>query len=365
MADFLPFFIIVANLYFFLYLIYFFMPPLIKKFLPANSTRHLPVSVIIAARNEKKHLEKFLPEILEQQYPQFEVILINDGSSDGTLQYLQEQQKNYPAKLKIISIQSPEGNKKNALNAAIRKASHEVLLFTDADCRPAGPHWIEKMTSHFSESAIRIVLGYGKYEPRKGFLNGLIRFDTLLTALQYSGYALRGMPYMGVGRNLAYRKSLFIETNGFSSHNQIRSGDDDLFVNRNATSQNTTVCLHPDAHTISVPKTSWKQWIRQKRRHITTAPHYRIRHKLSLAGFAMTYTTVFLTLSYGLIMGSFLWISIALLNLTLFGVLLYLFGRQLNDTIPAGMIFVSIPTWIIFQILIFVLNLTDKPVQWK
>jgi len=171
--------------------------------------------------------------------------------------------------------------KKYPLSIGIREAKHEVLLLTDADCVPASEHWVEKMQDGY-DGNIEIVLGYGAYHKKSGLLNKLIRFETFHTALQYLSYALAGTPYMGVGRNLSYKKSLFFKSKGFSSINHIPSGDDDLFINKTATKDNTAVVIDPDAITRSIPKTTWSAWMRQKSRHYTTAKYYKPKHKFLL-----------------------------------------------------------------------------------
>lgn len=242
-----------------------------------------PVSVIICARNEQTNLENHLPVILEQDYPDFEVIVVNHGSSDDTDMVLKRFQQQYPH-LKYTEIKKDQKfshGKKLAVTMGIKKASHEWLLFTDADCHPVGNNWIRTMARHFNEQTA-LVLGYGSYAPRGGVLNNMIRFDTLSIAVQYFSYALNGFPYMGVGRNLAYRKSLFFGNKGFAGHYHLESGDDDLFVNQTARKDNTRVEISQESKTVSRPHTSFAGWFKQKRRHLTTGSHYKTRTKFRL-----------------------------------------------------------------------------------
>lgn len=242
-----------------------------------------PVSVIICAKNEYHNLVRFLPSILEQNYPEFEVIVVNDASDDDTFYLLKEYSDKYPH-LKVVTIQENLNffqGKKFPLSLGIKSAMHEKLLLCDADCSPAGPEWISSMQSAFTPST-EIVLGYGAYFPQPGLLNKLIRFDTLQVAMQYMGFALSGMPYMGVGRNLAYHRSLFYNSGGFVKHYKLISGDDDLFINQVASKGNTRVQPDPSAFTYSKPKQTLGSWFRQKRRHLTTGGLYRLSHKLAL-----------------------------------------------------------------------------------
>ncbi len=250
----------------------------------------LPVSVVLSAKNEYPGLKKNLPLILEQDYPRFEVVVVNDASDDETIFLLEDLSRQY-AHLKIVTITQDLNffkGKKFPLAIGIKSAAYDHLLLTDADCTPAGNHWIRSMAGGFSEEK-EIVLGYGKYREQKGFLNKIIRYETAFTALQYFSLAMWGLPYMGVGRNLAYRKKLFIENRGFISHYNIASGDDDLFINKVASKKNTALQFSPDSFTISDPKTSFRTWWFQKRRHLSTGKYYKFRHKIILGGFSLSY----------------------------------------------------------------------------
>ncbi|MGM0647358.1 MAG: glycosyltransferase [Bacteroidota bacterium] len=242
-----------------------------------------PVSVIIAAKNEYYNLSSFLPAILEQQYPTFEVIVVNDASRDETSELLEDLSRKYKH-LRPIHLYNNVNffkGKKFPLSMGIRSARYQHLLLTDADCKPASAHWIREMMAAYRQDT-EIVLGYGKYEEKKGLTNLLQRYDTLYTAMQYFSFALLGMPYMGVGRNLSYNRNLFDQTKGFSSHYRVTSGDDDLFINKVASKQNTQICIDHKAHTISKATASFSHWLLQKRRHLTTGRYYRFGHKFWL-----------------------------------------------------------------------------------
>lgn len=242
-----------------------------------------PVSVIICARNEAENLKKFLPPVLEQDYPDYEVIVVNDCSEDNSYDVLGDLLTRYPH-LRISNVNKDPKfthNKKFAQFIGIKAAKNEILVFTDADCIPESPRWLQGIVSKF-EDKISFVLGYGGYMQENGLLNKYIRYDSMTIAMQYLGMAIRGFPYMGVGRNLAYRRSLFFENKGFGSHNHIVSGDDDLFVNSRANKDNTVVEFSQETHTRSVPCSSFRDWTSQKRRHLSTAPYYKLRDKVLL-----------------------------------------------------------------------------------
>ncbi|HPH00232.1 MAG TPA: glycosyltransferase [Tenuifilaceae bacterium] len=242
-----------------------------------------PVSVVICARNEEENLRHFLPRILEQDYPEFEVVVVNDCSCDESEVLLDRLRKEYP-RLQVRTIKEDEKfshSKKLALTVGIKAARYDWLLLTDADCIPQSDKWIATMASNFDANA-GVVLGYGGYLHQKGWLNKFIRFDTLYIAMNYLGFALMGKPYMGVGRNLAYRKDLFFNNKGFASFVQLDSGDDDLFVSQVATRQNTRVDFRKDAHTRSVPRSSHHLWLQQKIRHTSTSRYYKPGVKIRL-----------------------------------------------------------------------------------
>lgn len=245
----------------------------------------LPVSVIITAKNEAENLTQNLPIILSQDYPDYEVILVNDQSYDQTGNILEELSQQYPH-LKVITIKEHiyefEG-KKFALTLAFKAAGNNIFLLTDADCKPESDQWIRLMQKQFIHKDTEIVLGYSPYKYRPGLLNLLIRFETLCTAMQYLSLALAGRPYMGVGRNLAYRKSTFFDNKGFAPYLKINSGDDDLFVNKNATKNNTVIQICPVSFIQSEPKTSYFDWLRQKKRHQRTGKLYKSGDKYMLA----------------------------------------------------------------------------------
>ena len=244
-----------------------------------------PVSVIICAKNEADNLRQFLSSILAQDYPEYEVIVVDDCSEDDTQNLLEELQQKH-SHLTVSTIKKDpkfKHTKKFALLIGIKAAKHEWLLLTDADCYAKSTGWLSAMQKNFTANT-DIVLGYGGYRKEKGLLNKYIRYETTFIAMQYLGFALAGIPYMGVGRNLAYRKSFFFNHKGFSSHTHLISGDDDLLVNRLARKDNTKTEYSKQSHIRSAPKTSFTQWVKQKKRHLTTGLYYKKKHKILLGG---------------------------------------------------------------------------------
>ena len=247
-----------------------------------SSEETIPVSLVICAKNERDNLLAFLPDYLNQTYSEFEIIVVNDNSVDDTVDVLNAFALQYKH-LKIVNVPDTDrfyGSKKLALTLGIKAAQYEHVLLTDADCKPSSPNWIKLMSQYANHKTI--VLGFGAYEKKKGLLNKLIRFETFYTALQYLSFSQAKMPYMGVGRNLAYHSQLFFKNKGFASHYHILSGDDDLFINEVANKRNTQIVVDADAHTISTVNTTYKGWFKQKRRHFLSGTHYKLKHQLML-----------------------------------------------------------------------------------
>lgn len=268
------------------YVLVFFRLAFFKE--PTDQRSDAPVSIVICARNEADNLLENLPTIFEQNHPDFEVVVVNDCSWDNTGDVLRAFERKYSNFKAVHLEENPrfEGGKKFAATLGIKAAKNELLVFTDADCKPESENWLARLTAGFEPNR-SIVLGYGAFEHEPGFLNKLIRFDTFMIGLQYLSFALVGMPYMGVGRNMAYRRSLFFANKGFASHRNIPSGDDDLFINEVIDPQNFALALD-DARTFSVAKKTFSEWWTQKRRHISTGKYYRSMNRTVLGIFYLS-----------------------------------------------------------------------------
>jgi biofilm PGA synthesis N-glycosyltransferase PgaC len=262
-----------------------------------DNTVQIPVSVIICARNEAENLSKNLPFMLQQQYKEFEVIVADDASSDRTAETVSALQLSHP-KLVYIKLENKNSLGKRAiLTSAVNSAKYDWLLLTDADCRPIGENWIGSMTQKTSKPSIEIVLGYGPYLSEKGLLNSWIRFETILTATQYFSAAIWGIPYMGVGRNLLIKKSLWLKNlSALEKNADLISGDDDLMVNAAANKKNTAICLDEESFAYSEPKQTLKALITQKSRHYSAGTRYKNIHKIWLTAFS--FSTILFGISF-------------------------------------------------------------------
>ncbi|MEI6062138.1 MAG: glycosyltransferase [Bacteroidota bacterium] len=327
-----------------------------------------PVSVIVCARDEYYNLKENLPFLLTQDYSSYEVVVVNHGSEDETEYLLKDLALEYK-NLKIVTVSQDLNfftGKKFPLSIGIKSASYELLLFTDADCKPASDQWLRRMAANFTEGT-EIVLGYGAYNKSKSLLNLLIRFDTTRVAMNYLGFARAGMPYMGVGRNMAYRKSLFYRQNGFIAHYRIQSGDDDLFVNKAATAKNTRIEIQPEAHTLSAPKTTFNQWVRQKRRHLMTGGYYKASHKFMLGLFALTQVLYWASAIILLVFWFQPYIVLGLIVLRIFSQLL-ITGKVMRKLSEKGFLLL-VPLFELFLLVVSpilaIANVLNKPVKWR
>lgn len=350
------------------YYLFFFLRLAMFKSKPRTSSQTHPVSVIICARDEAANLAKNLPGALLQEYrTTHEVIVVNDNSFDESKYLLEELKKDFRQLQVVELVQEAKliPGKKFPLSIGIKTAKHEIVLLTDADCMPASEFWIERMQEAYDPET-ELVLGYGAFHRKKGLLNKIVRWETAHTALQYLSYALAGQPYMGVGRNLSYRRGLFFKHKGFSAHNHIPSGDDDLFVNKAATASNTRINIHPDAFTLSIPPKTWAQWFRQKTRHFSTGRYYKRLHRWLLGGYAASQF-----LFWPLAIASFLvypwpWVAgvVALRLLVQWSIVIPILHKLREKDLSIWLPLLDL--WMSFYYFIFAFALFKKPrAHWK
>jgi len=298
----------------FFYFIFFFIRLLFKQ-KPVINEKLKPVSIIIAARNEEQNLIQFLPKIFEQDYPEFEIVVVNDRSWDESIDVLQEFARKHE-NLHVVEIPDREKDdfaKKFAITMGIKAAKHDLLVFIDADCFPTSTNWLKEMASR-CEGPTNLILGASPYSREKGILNKIIRFDAAQIAVQYLSLAKAGIPYMGVGRNLAYTQELYDSVRGFKSHYYIPSGDDDLFVNEAGNRKNTSVVFSKESITLSVPKKKFIDWWHQKKRHLTTGKHYKTFHKILLTLYPASLVIMYVLLPFLLVIHNWWYIALGIVG---------------------------------------------------
>ncbi|WP_338769587.1 glycosyltransferase [Bernardetia sp. ABR2-2B] len=306
------------------------------------------ISLVIAARNEAHNLEKLLLSIFNQSYDNFEVIIVNDRSEDNSLEILEKFKLENPAKnFHFISIKEKPQNwngKKYALQTGIKAAKNEIILLTDADCQPKDEFWIEKMANSFnnenSDKKINAVVGVSLYKNQNtthSFLNWFINNETLITALQYISFANFGMAYMGVGRNLAYKKSVFFNEKNESNFEKIASqlgGDDDLIFSESHFYQNIEICL--DGQTESKPPQNFREWRHQKRRHLAVGTKYSFRQKVISSIYPLSIFFWYVAVLGFLINGFYEVLGLELFRQVLFFAILRMFYNQLQNNKVLG-----------------------------
>ena len=335
--------------------------------LQQSTSKNQGVSVIVCAHDEEENLKELLPALLDQDYPTFEIIIVEDRCNDGTYDFLLKQTASH-SKVRTVRIKSKPDHvpgKKYALTLGIKAAQFDTVLLTDADCRPATKSWITSMMHCFGEKT-QIVVGLSPYEKTTGLLNEFIRFESLLTGVTYGAFALSGIPYMGVGRNLAYKKSLFLDNKGFNQHISTMGGDDDLFVNEHATKENTVFTAAPDSVVFSICKKSWASFFNQKVRHLSVGKYYKAKHRILLAPYYITIALLVPSIIAGLLTSLKLWI-IGISSLSL--VLLYLTFFELSKSSKirqswAGLAVMDLLFSIYYLALAPVAQFTKK-VSWK
>lgn len=325
------------------------------------------VSVIVCAHDEEQNLRELVPLLLAQDHPEFEIIIVEDRCNDGTYDYLYQQTQQHERLRMVRVVHKPEHiqGKKFGLTLGIKAARYEWLVFTDADCRPSSKHWLYRMTECYDDKT-QIVLGFSPYQKSNTWLNALIRFESLLTGILYIAFARLGNPYMGVGRNLAYTKSLFLNNKGFHEHQEVVGGDDDLFVNRWANRFNTTTVTGADAITLSKPKARWRDFLHQKLRHLSVGKYYRFSDKLLLSLFSFSWLltwfllpAIYFTPYPWLILSLFLgrWISLS--------IVMHLGSRQLGGTVEIWKIPVLDIIFTFYYLVTGLRALVVKRVKWK
>ena len=323
---------------------------------PLEPRKNLPITIVLVAKNDAHQILKTIPELLAQDYPQFEVLVVNDNSNDETPQVIIDLQNRF-SNLKLVNLESSVTNikgKKFPLALGIKAATYEHVLLTDMDCLPASNQWVKLMAKHFNDTT-KIVLGFNSIRKKVGFFNALIRYDKLHQAIQYFSYCLAKIPCMGVGQNLAYTKTIFFDNKGFASQNHLQFGDDDLLINQVATSKNCAIEYEKEAHTISRPNPNFHNWflfkIFSKKVRKLYAP--KTRFLLNFYHFLMTFSYIILGITLYLTLQNFVYLIITLSIIVLKYIIQYVsFGyaaAKLNEK-------ALIPHILLFDIIFSIMN---------
>jgi len=248
------------------------------------------VSVVICTRNESGYIQQFLPCILTQDYPNYEVVLVNDNSTDDSENILREMQQ-YHQHLQIVTVSTQfrqENDRKLALAVGIKSAKNDLVLVTGADCLPRSSSWITEMVNCSSEKQ-PMVLGYCSNKEKKGFLNLLISFDTVYTAMCYFSFALVGRPYMGMGKNILLSKKLFLGDSNYLSSYKTSSVNNALPISNMAKQKNTSISYNYNSQTGSVFRyESFSHWRNEKRKNAQSYKYYKFINRFCLRLYGVT-----------------------------------------------------------------------------
>ncbi|PQB07415.1 glycosyl transferase family 2 [Polaribacter filamentus] len=349
-----------------IYLVTFFSFLSKSKYGRKNKTE-IPISVIIFSKDQGENLLKLLPSILDQEHSMFEIVLINNASSDETNDIIESFSEKHTC-IKVVEVENNEAfwaSKKYALTLGIKASKYDHLLFTNANCKPVSKNWISEMSRNFT-SKKTIVLGYKKYRKENSFINLFVRFENSLTAIKCFGFVQKGSPFMAFEGNLAFNKATFFKVNGFINHMKINAGLEDLFIKDAANKENTTFCLSENSFIETDAPTSFSKWFYDKKEAAYIKKKYKYKHRLLLNLFAFTKTLfyvfaiiLFFTYPYKIIL------SIVLLYFIVNYILIGYSAKKLKEPqIIFFLPFLEIGL-ILFQISIFIANLTSKPSHWK
>jgi glycosyltransferase involved in cell wall biosynthesis len=326
-----------------------------------------PVSVVICAHDEEENLRTLLPALFKQEHPDFEIVVVNDRSNDNTYDLLLGLSHAHH-NLKIVQVEKVPADinsKKYGLTLGIKAAKNDIILLTDADCIPNSANWVSAMSNHFDENT-QIVIGYSQYIKTKSILNQFIRFETLYTGLQYITSALSGNPYMGVGRNLAYRKSFFLQKKGFN-HLKVTGGDDDLFVNEYANKKNTKVAIGDDCLMYSLPKKNISSYYKQKKRHLYAGKYYKLKDKIRLAFLSLSHILFWISFITLAILGfepSYLGIGLAVRMATMY-LIFHISAKKLGDKFKVLAIPFLDLIYVLYYIRTGLAAFTAKKIKWN
>lgn len=321
------------------------------------------ITVVVCTHNEKDNLKQLIPILLDQLYPEYEVVIVLDRCTDGSKDLISSFENARLSFIEINEISSSFHPKKFGISEAIQRANGEWILLTDADCRPT-KNWIAEMAKGMNPS-IDVVIGLSPYLKNSGALNKLIQYETFQTAFQFVSAAAQGKPYMALGRNFAYRKSRFNENNGFGQHANLTGGDDDLLIQALLKKANYKLILSEKSRVDSIPKTKWSAYFRQKTRHFSVGKFYPLWVK-RMEAYRWTFHLLFWILSFISIYLNFVFgLSIFILTLVIKGLSINIVAKRIGKRFN--------PIWIPFVDLLYVVvlplislrSLLSKNITWK
>lgn len=326
-----------------------------------------PISVILYVKNSELYLEKNIDYFINQKYPKFEILLVNNASSDNTdiiLEKLSEKHKS----LRIINVENNEsfwGNKKYTYTLAIKAAKYEHLIFSEIDCKPVSENWIHEINKSFS-SKKTIILGYKRLLKTSSLFNLIIRFDNLLESIKSFSFTKINSPYSADSRNYAFTKKDFYRVNGFINHIKIKNGKEDLFVKDAKQKYNSAYTLSDESFVESSKSLSFKEWFLNKKNSNLLKRHYSFKNQFLLNAFSFSKVFLYFLTIILLLIHDWKIILIIFSSYIIFqSVITFIINRKFKET----SIFYLSPILdfllVLFQISIFISNLISKPPNWR
>lgn len=334
-----------------------------------RNTNSEPVSVVLLVNDELEKLRVQLPALLEQDYPDYEIVLVVQSAHDDMIEYIDHIRLEHP-ELKVVELYQDlnffKGNK-FALSIGIKSAKNDLLVITEVGCIPVSNQWLREIQARFGRGK-EIVLGYHRTESHpERYLSGFIRFGNLVTAMRYLSFALAGRPFMGLNKNLAYRRSLFYRIQGFTSHYRISDGEDDLFVNRASTSRNVAIAISPESQVKCALPPSFSSWVRHRKRYLRTRRYYRAGDVFFLGLYSSSYVLFLASFAYLVITQCLLYPVVSLFILRLFSQL-FVFKKTMNRLGERKLLLLSPVNEVLLMILDGMIRISlvfDKKDKWK
>ncbi|MEI8085815.1 MAG: glycosyltransferase [Paludibacter sp.] len=268
-------------------------------FVPTSEgSKKISISLVVACKNEEVHLQRLLSCLAQQSFQNFELILVNDHSTDGTSRIMQKAVSAF-SNLQILN--STGFGKKQAIKDAIILANGKIIVTTDADCTPSF-HWLETIVSFYKKYPSDLIICPVRLSNSGSLFSHLQSLE--FTSLVASGGAAAGagMPILCNGANLAFTKKAWLQSQN-DLHLEEPSGDDIFLLQSIKKRRGVIRFLKSESAFVTTKATNTLgEFYRQRQRWAAKSPSYT---------------------DWQLIITACIVLSISLLVLLLFGLSIY------------------------------------------